>query len=111
MEVQVTYQLVFLLFTLPLFISNVLDGRKKDNANLLMNKIFICILLKIIFTMGAWALDGQVKYVFLNKIFSFAKFGLSIPAFIFFVKYVIEIAQSESADIKKNLVFMQFFAL
>ncbi len=109
MEVQVTYQLVFLLFTLPLFISNVLDGRKKDNANLLMNKIFICILLKILFTMGAWALDGQVEFVFLNKLFSFAKFGLTIPAFIFFVKYVIEIAGSESAEIKKILVFMQFF--
>ncbi len=109
MEVQVTYQLIFLLFTLPLFISNVLDGRKKDTANLLMNKIFICILLKIIFTMGAWALDGQVEFVFLNKIFSFAKFGLSLPAFIFFVKYVVEIANSERVEIKKILVFMQFF--
>ncbi len=109
MEVQVTYQLVFLLFTLPLFISNLLDRRKKDKANLLMNIIFICILLKIIFTMGAWALDGQVEYVFLNKIFSALKFGLSIPAFILFAKYVIEIARSESAEIKKILVIMQFF--
>ncbi len=109
MGVQVTYQLIFLLFTLPLFISNVLDSRKKDNANLLMNKIFICILLKIIFTMAGWALDGQVEYVFLNKIFSVAKFGLSIPAFIFFAKYVIEIARSEKAEIKKILIFMQFF--
>ncbi len=111
MAVQVTYQVVFLLFTLPLFISNLLDRRKKDTANLLMTKIFICILLKIIFTMSAWALDGQIQFIFLNKVFSALKFGLSIPAFILFAKYVMEISRSENAEIKKTISFMQFFCL
>ena len=109
MSVQVAYQGIYLLFVLPLFISNILDNRKKDTASSFMNKIFVCVLLKIIFTMGAWALEGQVEYVFLNKIFSALKFGLGLPIIILFTKYVIELAKSESGKTKRIMIFMQIY--
>ena len=109
MNIQVTYQAIYLLFLLPLFISNILDDNKKDSVNIIMNKIFIFIILKIILTLCGWALDGQIQYVFLNKLFSVAKFGLGVPAIIYFTKYVIEVAGFQSSKTKKILITMQIY--
>ena len=91
MDLDIVIQGIYLLFTMMILFSSYHDNKSDNHANQLMNKIFICVMLKISFTIGTLILSQLKILSLLNLMCIIGEFSIAVPLVIFYLDYIKEI--------------------
>lgn len=111
MNKAITIQIIYVLFTVPMLLSNIFDNKIKDKSAALMNKIFICVLLKLLSTILGLLTEGKADLAVLNTIFTAGEFGMGIPSLIYFSEYVEESISDKSYLPHKMMTIFRAYCL
>ena len=96
MESQILIHLIYLMFTLPLLLNNVIGNLRKEKASILMNRIFIGSYCKIIFAVLEILVNGKPEFDSIHLIFLCGEFGMGVPILFSYIEYIKELVHNKT---------------
>ncbi len=110
-ELHILIQIIYLLLTVMILLSNRYDNPLQDRASRLMTVIFQIVAIKVILTIGRLAFSKYGSFTPLNILFTMGEFALPIPIAILFAEYIKALVRDKRLVPKKLMVAIRIFSL